>query len=57
MKMKSPVAVLDTLQQSGCDLHKPLEPEFLLGYHSQKMAYRKSAQSEQKEQDNATQSS
>ena len=34
------ICVLDDLKQEGCDLDKPLEPEFLLGYHSQKMAYR-----------------
>lgn len=32
--------VLDELKKSGCDLDKALEPEFLLGYHSQKMSYR-----------------
>lgn len=31
------LSILDELRQSGCDLDKPLEPEFLLGYHSQKM--------------------
>ena len=42
------ICVLDDLKQEGCDLDKPLEPEFLLGYHSQKMAYRnKSNQPEQ----------
>ena len=42
------VCVLDDLKQKGYDLDKPLEPEFLLGYHSQKMAYRnKSSQSGQ----------
>ena len=42
------ICVLDDLRQEGCDLDKPLEPEFLLGYHSQKMAYRnKSNQPEQ----------
>lgn len=34
------VCVLDELRQSGSELDKPLEAEFLLGYHSQKMAYR-----------------
>ena len=34
------ICVLDDLKQEECDLDKPLEPEFLLGYHSQKMAYR-----------------
>lgn len=45
------VCVLDELRQSGCELNKPLEAEFLLGYHSQKMAYRnkKSAQAQQDE--------
>ena len=42
------ICVLDDLKQEGCDLDKPLEPEFLLGYHSQKMTYRnKSNQPEQ----------
>jgi CRISPR-associated protein, csd1 family len=42
------ICVLDDLKQEGCDLDKPLEPEFLLGYHSQKMVYRnKSNQPEQ----------
>ena len=42
------ICVLDDLKQEGCDLDKPLEPEFLLGYHSQKMSYRdKSNQPEQ----------
>ena len=42
------ICVLDDLKQEGYDLDKPLEPEFLLGYHSQKMAYRnKSNQPEQ----------
>ena len=42
------VCLLDDLKQKGYDLDKPLEPEFLLGYHSQKMAYRnKSSQSGQ----------
>nr|WP_314117343.1 type I-C CRISPR-associated protein Cas8c/Csd1 [uncultured Aggregatibacter sp.] len=42
------ICVLDDLKQEECDLDKPLEPEFLLGYHSQKMAYRnKSNQPEQ----------
>ncbi len=47
------VCVLDELRQSGCELNKPLEAEFLLGYHSQKMAYRnkKNAQAQQDEQD------
>lgn len=47
------VCILDELRQSGCDLNKPLEAEFLLGYHSQKMAYRnkKNAQTQQDEQD------
>ena len=47
------VYVLDELRQSGCELNKPLEAEFLLGYHSQKMAYRnkKNAQAQQDEQD------
>ncbi|OPH38633.1 type I-C CRISPR-associated protein Cas8c/Csd1 [Moraxella equi] len=47
------VAILDELKQAGCDLDKPLEPEFLLGYHSQKMAYRhkQDNHSEQNEQD------
>ena len=36
------VCVLDELYQSGCDLDEPLSPEFLLGYHSQKMHRNKS---------------
>lgn len=47
------VCVLDELRQSGCELNKPLEAEFLLGYHSQKMAYRnkKNDQAQQDGQD------
>lgn len=47
------VCILDELRQSGCELDKPLEPEFLLGYHSQKMASRSSSNttSEQDEQE------
>lgn len=57
-EMDEIMSVLDELkEQTGCSLDNPLDGEFLLGYHSQKMAYRKSAQSEQKEQYNATQSS
>lgn len=57
-EMDEIMSVLDELkEQTGCSLDNPLDGEFLLGYHSQKMAYRKSAQSKQKEQDNATQSS
>ena len=47
------VCVLDELRQAGCDLDKPLEAEFLLGYHSQRMAYRNksNAAPEQDEKD------
>ncbi|QMT30552.1 type I-C CRISPR-associated protein Cas8c/Csd1 [Alysiella filiformis] len=49
------LAILDELHQSGCDLNQPLEPEFLLGYHSQRMANRQSKQPESNTPDNPIQ--
>ncbi|PJG82200.1 type I-C CRISPR-associated protein Cas8c/Csd1 [Caviibacterium pharyngocola] len=45
--------IMFALNALNCPLDKPLEGEFLLGYHSQKMAYRNktNAQSAQDEQD------
>lgn len=49
------VFALNNLDGDKTWLDKPLDGEFLLGYHSQKMAYRtKSAQTDQTNQDNET---
>lgn len=44
-------ALKELKEQTGCSLDNPLDGEFLLGYHSQKMAYRNKSveQSEQNE--------